>query len=37
MEQLHTTRETESIVMTVITAILYFCAIMSFAYLLTMS
>jgi hypothetical protein len=37
MEQMDTIRHSESIVMTVITAILYFCAIMSFAYLFTMS
>jgi hypothetical protein len=37
MEQMDTMRHSESIVMTFITAFLYFCAIMSFAYLFTMS
>ena len=37
MEQMHTVRAKESIVLTFITAFLYFCAIMSFAYVFTMS
>ncbi len=37
MEQMDTMRHKESIVMTVITAILYFSAILSAAYLFTMS
>jgi hypothetical protein len=37
MEQMHTLRAKESIVISFITAFLYFCAIMSFAYVVTMS
>jgi len=37
MEKLHTREERESKILTIITAILYFCAIMLFAYLFTMS
>jgi hypothetical protein len=37
MEQMDSMRHSESIVMTVITAVLYFAAIMTFAYLFTMS
>ena len=37
MEQMDSMRHSESIVMTVITAVLYFCAIMTAAYLFTMA
>ena len=37
MEQMHTLRAKESIVISFITAFLYFCAIMAFAYVVTMS
>jgi len=37
MEKMHTKQASESTVLTFITAFLYFCAIMSFAYLFTMS
>jgi hypothetical protein len=37
MEQMDSVRHSESIVMTVITAVLYFCAIMTAAYLFTMA
>jgi len=37
MEKMHPTEAAESTVLTIITAILYFCAVLSFAYLFTMS
>jgi len=37
MEKMHTFGPTESTVLTFITVFLYFCAILSFAYLFTMS
>jgi hypothetical protein len=37
MEQMHSFGAKESIVLTLITAFLYFCAILAFAYLFTMS
>jgi hypothetical protein len=37
MEKMHSFKAKESTVLTFITAFLYFCAIMSFAYLFTMS
>ncbi len=37
MKKMQTFQASESTVLTIITAILYFCAIMSFAYLFTMS
>jgi len=37
MEKMHSFRASESKVLTIITVILYFCAIMAFAYLFTMS
>jgi hypothetical protein len=37
MEEMHPMQASESTVMTVITALLYFCAIMLFAYVFTMS
>jgi hypothetical protein len=37
MEQMHPVQAKESIVMTCVTAFLYFCAIMLFAYVVTMS
>lgn len=37
MQKMHTLQATESTVLTIITAVLYFAAIMSFAYLFTMS
>jgi hypothetical protein len=37
MEQMDSVRHSESIVMTVITAVLYFCAIATAAYLFTMA
>jgi hypothetical protein len=37
MEKMHAFQTSESTILTFITAFLYFCAIMSFAYLFTMS
>ncbi len=37
MEKMHPLEAKESTVLTIITVFLYFCAIMSFAYLFTMS
>ena len=37
MEQMNSLRGRENTALTIITALLYFCAIMSFAYLFTMS
>jgi hypothetical protein len=37
MEQMDSVRHSESIVMTVITAVLYFCAILTAAYLFTLA
>jgi hypothetical protein len=37
MEQMDSMRHSESIVMTVITAVLYFCAILTAAYLFTLA